>query len=188
MQEHRPPGLLRRLAAMLYDTFLVLPLIMAAVAVATMIAVAVTGERGNDYSATLNPYLVQALALGCVMLFFGYFWRLKGQTLGMQAWRLRLRSLHGDRVSRRQVVLRCLGACLSMAAFGAGYLWCLADRNGRSWHDYLSGTELELLPKQEKKQKKKQQKMQQEKQQKEQQEKKHESQQPPDSRPGAVSS
>ena len=33
---------------------------------------------------------------------------------------------------------------------GLGYLWCLVDRRNRYWHDYLSGTELILLPKQEK--------------------------------------
>jgi uncharacterized RDD family membrane protein YckC len=157
MREHDTPGLLRRLAAILYDAFLVLPLVMAAVALATLITVLVTGDSGDDYSATLHPVVVQALALGCIMLFFGYFWRLNGQTLGMQAWRLRLRNLRGGTVSYRQVALRCLGACLSIAALGLGYLWCLVDREGRTWHDYLSGTELELLPKQKKKKSKKNQ-------------------------------
>ncbi len=35
-------------------------------------------------------------------------------------------------------------------SLGLGYLWCLVDRRGRYWHDYLSGTELILLPKREK--------------------------------------
>ena len=46
---------------------------------------------------------------------------------------------------------RCLGALLSAACLGLGYLWCLVDRRGRYWHDYLSHKELILLPKREKK-------------------------------------
>jgi uncharacterized RDD family membrane protein YckC len=150
MQEHKSPGLLRQLAAMLYDAFLILPLIMATVAAATLIAVFLSGDPGEDYTATLPPLLVQAICVACIVSFYGYFWRLKGQTLGMQAWRIRLRSLKGEHIAYRQVLLRCLGAFLSLGCLGFGYLWCLVDRHGRRWHDYLSGTELELLPKRKK--------------------------------------
>ena len=44
-------------------------------------------------------------------------------------------------------MIRCLGALLSAACLGLGYLWKLVDRNHRYWHDYLSGTRLVLLPK-----------------------------------------
>ena len=147
MPDYPRPGLLRHLAAMLYDAFLVIPIIMAAVALATLVAVTIAGDTGEDYSATLPPLLVQALAVSCIAVFYGYFWRLRGQTLGMQAWRIRLRSQSGEHINRKQVVLRCLGALFSVALFGLGYLWCLVDRQGHSWHDMLSGTELELLPK-----------------------------------------
>jgi uncharacterized RDD family membrane protein YckC len=145
------PGLPRRLAAIVYDTLLVLPMIMAAVGLATGIAVWITGEPGDgDYSATLPPLVVQALALACVTGFYTYFWRRRGQTLGMQAWRIRLRSFDGTPVNLRQAVIRCLGALVSALPLGAGYLWCLLDKHNRCWHDYLSRTELELLPKQKK--------------------------------------
>ncbi len=147
MQQFERPGLLRRLAAMLYDTFLVLPMIMAVVAAATGIAVAISGDPGGqDYSATLPPWLVQVLTVGCIVGFYSYFWLQKGQTLGMQAWRLRLRSFDGKSIDAKQAMLRCLGAAISMIPVGAGYLWSLVDRNGRCWHDYVSRTELELLP------------------------------------------
>ena len=90
---------------------------------------------------------MRALALFSTVAFYCGFWLLKGQTLGMQAWRIRLRSFQGETVTPRQAVLRCLGAFVSLLPAGAGYWWCLIDRNGRYWHDYLSGTELELLPK-----------------------------------------
>jgi uncharacterized RDD family membrane protein YckC len=65
----------------------------------------------------------------------------------MQAWRIRLRDFEGGDISLQQVFLRYAGAAISLAVAGAGFWWCLLDRNGRYWHDYLSRTELELLPK-----------------------------------------
>ena len=146
MNQLPSPGLARRLAAIVYDSLLILPMIMVAVAIATGIAVAVTGDPGEDYSATLSPAVVQLLSVACIVGFYGCFWRLKGQTLGMQAWRIRLRGFDGEPVGYGQVVLRLIGALLSLLPLGAGFLWCLVDRNHRYWHDYLSRTELELLP------------------------------------------
>ena len=138
------PGLLRRLAAILYDTFLVLPLIMLFVAL-VMGAARALGLSATD--APLSPWLVRGLALLACTGFFAAFWLKGGQTLGMQAWRIRLQTLSGDPLRLHHVVLRCCGAALSAAALGLGYLWCLVDPRGRSWHDYLSATELVVLPK-----------------------------------------
>ncbi|MFT4824881.1 MAG: putative RDD family membrane protein YckC [Halioglobus sp.] len=149
------PKLPRRLAAMLYDFFLVLPLVMASVALSMGIRAWIFGSVESDLgTAALNPQLVQLIALMAVVGFFSWFWIRNGQTLGMQAWRLKLVSLDGGPITARKAVTRCLGATLSMACLGAGYLWSLVDSNRRYWHDYLSGTELILLPKPEKKTKK----------------------------------
>lgn len=148
MAEITSPNLPRRLIALLYDSLLVLPLIMLVVAIATGIQIAATGDTGaGDYSATLHPLLVQALAVLTLVTFYGTFWRLKGQTLGMQAWRIRLRAIDGGSISLQQVLLRSVAAALSLALLGAGFWWCLFDRHGRYWHDHLSGTELELVAK-----------------------------------------
>ena len=151
MESLPTPGLPRRLAAIVYDTLLILPIILLALAIATGILVWISGDPGdNDYSAVLPPLVVQAIAASCFAGVYCYFWRLRGQTLGMQAWRIRLRSADGGPVSLRQALFRCLCAPLSIAPLGAGYLWCLVDSQGRSWHDRLSGTELELVPKRDK--------------------------------------
>ena len=140
------PSLLRRLAALLYDILLVLPLIMACVALVMGVRTLVGLGPAADGTVQLEPLLVQALALLTTMVFFGWFWLRNGQTLGMQAWRIKLLSFAGTSPNLRQVVIRCLGAALSAGCFGLGYLWCLVDRRGRYWHDWLSGTELRLLP------------------------------------------
>jgi uncharacterized RDD family membrane protein YckC len=146
-----PPFLLRRLMAMLYDTFLVLPLIMFSVAIALGLQSALmSGTGGSGADIALPPLAVQCIAVLAVITFFSIFWLKNGQTLGMQAWRIKLVRSDGDDVTLRDCVVRCLAALLSALCLGLGYLWCLFDRQGRTWHDRLSGTELLLLPKRKK--------------------------------------
>ena len=148
MTEQLPsPFLLRRLAAMIYDTLLVLPLIMASVAIFMGVRTLVVGSPAEGTVVQLDANLVRLVALLTLIGFFCWFWIKNGQTLGMQAWRIKLVDFSGAQASPRQAVVRCLGALLSAACLGFGYLWCLVDRNGRYWHDYLSKTELVLLPK-----------------------------------------
>jgi uncharacterized RDD family membrane protein YckC len=146
------PQLPRRLAALLYDTCLVLPIIMACVALSMGLRILIIGEGSPQLGeGTLSPHLVQAIAFLSVTAFFSWFWLRSGQTLGMQAWRVKLVSYRGETVSPSQALLRCVGAAVSALCLGMGYWWCLFDPNKRYWHDYLSGTELILLPKAEKK-------------------------------------
>lgn len=138
------PSLLRRIAAMLYDSLLV----VALVAVVNAAALGVVVKLSAGELQVLSPHLVQLLTTLSVAGFFCVFWCKSGQTLGMQAWRIKLVDFHGQTPSLAKAVVRCIGAALSFTCLGAGYLWCLVDRNKRYWHDYLSRTELVLLPKQ----------------------------------------
>jgi uncharacterized RDD family membrane protein YckC len=137
------PSLLRRLAAMVYDTLLVIALVAVVNAVALIVVVRVTGGEQQ----VLNAHLVQLLTALSIVGFFSLFWIKNGQTLGMQAWRIKLVDFSGAPPSFGKSLLRCCGASLSAACLGLGYLWCLVDRKKRYWHDYLSRTELILLPK-----------------------------------------
>ena len=138
------PSLLRRLAAMLYDSFLVVALVGVVNAMALGVAVWLTAGEQRVLSAPL----VQILTTLSVVGFFSVFWLKDGQTLGMQAWRIKLVDFDGAPPTARKALLRCVGALLSAGSLGLGYLWCLVDKNHRYWHDYLSRTELILLPKQ----------------------------------------
>jgi uncharacterized RDD family membrane protein YckC len=141
------PALPRRLAAMLYDILLVLPLVMMSVAVVMGLRSLLGFGPSAEGIVQLNAHLVQLIAVLTVMVFFSWFWLKNGQTLGMQAWRIKLVGFNGQAPTAKQVVIRCLGALLSAACLGLGFLWCLVDRKRRYWHDYLSSTELVLLPK-----------------------------------------
>jgi uncharacterized RDD family membrane protein YckC len=134
--------------AMLYDTLLVLPIIMFNVAIALGLQGALMSASGGSAEGmALPPFVVQGLALLTVIVFFSIFWLKNGQTLGMQAWRIKLVRCDGEDISLHDCLVRCLGATLSALCLGLGYVWCLFDSEKRSWHDRLSKTELQLLPK-----------------------------------------
>ena len=141
------PSLWRRLIAIIYDSFLVLALIMGVMFAVLPIYSALTGNNASESVVQLDREVVWLIWLLTPMVFFTVFWLKSGQTLSMQAWRIKLVGFSGEPPTLTQCVIRCLGAALSAACLGAGYLWCLVDVNGRAWHDYLSGTELVLLPK-----------------------------------------
>ncbi len=135
-----PAGLIRRLAAILYDTLVLIAVLLVAAVPFDLIARgAPTSEAGR--------YLFQFYLLVVSFLFFGWFWVHGGQTLGMRAWRLRVVNRAGGAVSWKQALLRFLAAMLSWVPFGAGYLWVLVDRDRCAWHDRLSGTHMIVIPK-----------------------------------------
>lgn len=134
--------------AMLYDAFLVLPVIMLAVVLGMALNTALALALGGTGPAQpLDPWAVRGLSAVVVVGFFSAFWLRGGQTLGMQAWRIRLVPLPGRELTFARCALRCAGALVSLGCLGLGYWWCLVDRRGRYWHDYLSGSTLVLEPK-----------------------------------------
>lgn len=137
------PSLLRHLISMVYDGLLVIALIFVVYAIALGIVVKASGGEQE----VLNPHLGQALIVFSLVAFYSAFWMKDGQTLGMQAWRIKLVASDGGKLRWHQAIIRCAAAALSAGCLGMGYLWKLVDRNQRYWHDYLSGTELILLPK-----------------------------------------
>jgi len=143
MITHTRPGLWRNLLAMVYDTFLIAPLLMAN----SFILVSLFGPVEDISSPTIPGWLMQLTSFGVITVFFTVFWRKSGQTLGMQAWRIKLVATTGDTPSYRQCILRCMVATLSLGLAGLGYWWSIFDPEGRRWHDRVSGTHLVLVSK-----------------------------------------
>ncbi len=132
-------GLARRLAAILYDSLL----LMAILFMASLVVLPLMGD--NPSAPTLFVFRLYLLVLA--FAFFAWFWSHGGQTLGMRAWRIRLQNRRGGPPSLWQLMLRFLVAILSWLAFGLGFLWSLIDREKLTWHDRYSMTELVVLPK-----------------------------------------
>ena len=133
----KPASLFRRLAALFYDTLLLLGLWFVAVAILLPL------NRGEAF-APHNPLLTTYLMF-VAFFFYAWFWMHGGQTLGMRAWKLQLRNLRPGHVTWLQLMLRFLVAIPSAALLGLGYLWILVDRKRLSWHDRYSETTIVQL-------------------------------------------
>lgn len=128
------PGLARRMAAIAYDSILLVAIFF----VATAVLLLFTGGEAIGPSHGLYPAYLMTVAFA----YFGWFWTHGGQTLGMRSWRLRLVGAGRRGASWRQALLRFAGACISWLACGVGFLWLLVDRDRLTWHDRLSGTRI----------------------------------------------
>ncbi len=139
-----PAPLWRKLAAAVYDFLLLLALTMAYGACVTAIAHAFTPVEANYAPMINNPIAKTFVVLGWFALwggFYAFFWRRHQQTLGMRAWRLRIYWSGSPAAAPwTLLMIRLLVANISWLCCGLGYLWCLVDSSGRSWHDIASNT------------------------------------------------
>lgn len=124
-----PASLIKQLAAMVYDSLL----IIAVLFLATAIALIFNHGEAIVSSPMFNLYLILI-----VFSFYAWFWTKSGQTLGMRAWKIRIVSEFGGNPSWSIAYLRLLFASLSIACLGLGYLWRLFKPY--TWHDHLSQT------------------------------------------------
>jgi uncharacterized RDD family membrane protein YckC len=141
----------RRLAALFYDSLLLLALALAYAAAVYALEVQLLGARearvlhwqGTEgvLAALFYLGLWAWLSLYCL-----WCWRRSGQTLGMKIWRLRLQQPDGNPPTWAQAWLRCALAPLALVSV-VGYLWCLWSRTGDALHDLASNTRLVVLPK-----------------------------------------
>ena len=136
------PGLLRILAAMFYDLWLLAALWMLGTTVDTFIRHALTGSGSGG-----NYLLLWAWWALSPLLFFAWFWTHGGQTLGMRSWRIRVVDGQGEPIGWGQAVKRYIAAFFSWLVLGLGFVWVLFDRDACSWHDRLSGTYLVMTEK-----------------------------------------
>ena len=155
--DRTPAGLLRRLAALLYDALLVIAVLFIAALPLPLVEEPV---RTLWWAQTLEQlYLVTAW-----FLFFGWFWTHGGQTVGMKAWRMELQCVNGDKPSWLNSLIRFfissasfwlllvlfgleilsgkVAVVLGGIVFGLAFLWILIDRESCAWHDHLSRTRL----------------------------------------------
>ena len=131
------PGLTRRLAALVYDSLALFALLFAATVPVLFLT---GGEAVGPNQPAFTAYL-----LAVSYVYFGWCWTRSGQTLGMRAWKMRVRTRDGGPLGWRSSLARFAAALVSIGAAGAGLLWVAFDRDGMSLHDRLSGTVLEMV-------------------------------------------
>lgn len=142
-------GLLRRLAALLYDAFLVAAIWMA-LGFTMQFFVGPDTNHLVDGQVQTDPVIGAILFVGEVVsaaAFYIWFWMRTGQTLGMLAWRIQVVSSNGSKLSFKQALLRFVIAWPSFFCFGIGYLWHYFDKHGNTIHDILSGSQVIVVAK-----------------------------------------
>jgi uncharacterized RDD family membrane protein YckC len=145
-------GLLRRLAAMFYDSLLCIALMMVVTLLYQQVLLRLLyGSEQLQMLADagrldIDP-LLSTLLLFSLFGFFAKFWTHNGQTLGMQVWGIRIQNPDGRAIDLWQALLRFLIAVVSLLCLGMGYWWMLIDKQKRTWHDIDSDSQAVQLPK-----------------------------------------
>ena len=135
------PGLFRRFGAIIYDSVLVFGLVFAAFTVLYLpLAMSFEVVDIRDSQFYKSFFFIYMLVVG--IGFHLWFWTHGGQTLGMRTWNIKLFSKNGDTVTTKQALTRYLVAIISLLALGIGFFWSLLDKEKRTWHDIVSGTQL----------------------------------------------
>ena len=138
-EEQPPPalryaGLRRRIASIVYEAFLLVPVLF----ISSYLFLAL----GQSANGPLKRPLFQ-LWLVCVLaVYFVYCWTRGGQTLPMKTWRIRLAQADGTPIRMRQAAARFLLALWGVLLLGIGFWWALIDRDRQFLHDRITGTRL----------------------------------------------
>lgn len=150
-------GFMRRLASWVYDALATIAIIMLAQIIflgliellLSLGIVNKTDDADISHFVTTQPwnFINQFYLVFVACFFYVYFWCKGGQTIGMRAWRLKVRNLDGSPISKGQALIRAVTALL-----GAGNLFVIFDfKNKRALQDYLAKTEVITLSKEENK-------------------------------------
>lgn len=124
--------LARRLAALVYDSFIVFSFLL----LATTIALAMNkGQSLLPYRLFFITYLFISTGF-----FLGWFWKTSGQTLGMLAWKIRVITQDGKPLTWPLALKRYALAFFSVGLAGIGLIWCLFDKDKQSLHDRVLAT------------------------------------------------
>ena len=133
--DYKPAGFLRRIVALFYDLILIIALCFGLILLLTSLI-------GSEVISPLLYLVFLALGMG----FYCYFWKKnKGQTLGMQVWKVRLVQVDSAEISFGRMVYRCLLGFIFTLLFGLNYLPMLFRDDKKTLNDILSKTFLEKV-------------------------------------------
>ena len=129
-------GFFKRVFSIIYDSLAITGIIFSL----SLLLVLLNGGYAEENTiAGLIQLLIIILSGPC---FYTYFWIAnEGQTLGMQAWKIKLISQKKD-LSIVLCLLRCFMSVISFLIFGAGYFLILFHKDNRSLADLLTDTQI----------------------------------------------
>ena len=128
-------GFLRRIFSLIYDSFPVLGIVLSF----TLLLVIINGGAPQSGEPMDTIQLFITLLSGPV--FYTYFWIVNdGQTLGMQAWKIKL--ISDEKLTPRVCLLRCAFSTFSFLLFGLGYFLIIFRKDKKSLADLVTKTRI----------------------------------------------
>lgn len=116
-------------ASLLYELLSLVAIIFVCTALFLMLA----GDATHGAKRVLLQFFLW-LAAG---VYYVRCWSRSGQTLAMQAWKLKVVDSDNQTISLPQACLRYVLASLSLVVFGVGYFWAIMDKQNLYLHDRL---------------------------------------------------
>lgn len=86
-------------------------------------------------------YAANALSTLVGLVYFVAFWALRGQTVGMMPFNLRVASADtGERIDLVRAFLRYVGMIISIIPLFLGLIWAAFNARKQGWHDKIANT------------------------------------------------
>ena len=123
------PSLIKLGACLLYELLTVIAIVFVSAGLFLWIA--------GDSTHGSKRLLLQIFLWLTVGAYFIWCWLKSGQTLAMQAWKLKLIDGDNQLLSLEIAILRYLLATLGMVLCGLGFLWAIVDSQHLFLHDRL---------------------------------------------------
>ncbi|OUW88807.1 MAG: RDD family protein [Gammaproteobacteria bacterium TMED226] len=126
---------LRRIAASIYDLFLLLGVWFLVGSIALGIKYFFTGEVSS-----LNPNIGMSLVIFSTWFFYSYFWLNGGKTLGMAVWKFEIYSLDNNKIGLKHVSIRFFINLVTFLLAGIPLLLMYVSKKKLSISDHFSRT------------------------------------------------
>ena len=121
---------LKRIAASIYDLFLLLGVWFAVGSFAVWI------NGGIIEAKWIGPFLV----LISTWIFYGYFWTHGGKTLGMAVWKFEIYSIDENKINFQKVSIRFFSNVITVLLGGTPLILMYFSKNNMTLRDYLTKT------------------------------------------------
>ena len=153
------PSLARRMASFVYEGLLLFGIGLIPGAIGALVLALSRGPQTPQGDTALR-----IITLAIYAIYFTWFWSVRGQTLPMQTWHIRVVTVDGKPLSQARALLRFVASCAWFApaallgalngwtrwqglmAVGIGVvtyaLLALLHPRRQFWHDALCGTQL----------------------------------------------
>jgi uncharacterized RDD family membrane protein YckC len=130
----KAPSLIKLGACLLYELLTVIAIVFVSAGLFLWIV--------GDATHGAKRLLLQIFLWLIVGAYFVWCWRQSGQTLAMQAWKIKLIGDDSQLLSLNIAILRYVLATLSVVLCGLGFLWAIMDRQHLFLHDRLLKTRI----------------------------------------------